>query len=65
MIKLKVESYCQECAWFNPETIKSFDMRQIRGRKMGLTETAVVCKERDRCAILAETIKEQLMEEKR
>lgn len=30
MIKLTVEGYCQECPWFEPETIKSIDMRPTK-----------------------------------
>ena len=53
MIKLTVEGYCQECPWFEPETIKSIDMRPTKGRTLGTAQTEVVCKIRERCALLA------------
>lgn len=64
MIKLKVEDYCQECPWFEPDTIKAFDMRPTPGRKFGTAETEVVCKGRERCALMAETIREGIKEER-
>lgn len=65
MIKLIVEDYCQECPWFEPETIKSFDMRPTKGRTLGTAQTEVVCKIRERCALLAGVISEGIKEERK
>lgn len=62
MIKLNVEDYCQECPWFEPETIKAIDMRPTKGRMLGTSQTEVVCKIRERCALLAEVISEGIKE---
>lgn len=62
MIKLNVEAYCQECPWFEPETIKAIDLRPSPGRKLGTAQTEVVCKGRERCALMAEKIREEIKE---
>ena len=57
MITLKVEGYCQNCPWFDPETKK--DVLIISGlpNVRAEAETEVICKSQERCAAIAEMVK--------
>lgn len=61
MIKLKIESYCEQCGDFEPVCRRN-EFRSVAGGHRYF-ETTVVCEHRDKCARLARWV-EKAIEEK-
>lgn len=59
MIRLDVETYCQQCFEFTPSVIKPEKLSPMTGEPI-ITDTIIQCEYRKRCACIERYLKQQM-----
>ena len=71
MIKLEVEDYCQECPDFDAEIVKvdksyadhCYGFNGVKYATVHLHDTTISCKNKRKCAVIEECIKQRMAKE--